>query len=588
MAAISVQQGGGGDYTTLEAAVEAFSTADGDVITISGTWTIREDTRIAVSDALTIVATGDSKQIGRPWRTGDTHYQHRSTSAGHSFTITDTGAVTFEDLDIILDHTGVSDEIFRNNVSNTFTARRCLLGFAVRTDQQDVYYNEAVSTALFEQCHFYNAYRAVCDIFAYDTGSTIKFNSCTGYDIGYSTGGSTRSGVVGMTGSTNTLVVDMFNCIFHINTGSAITGHTSGATLNCYTVVTNQAQISAGGAGQLDTNTDNTVNAAINDTDSSGNYILIDTTTSPYDLRLFDNATNNAAQDHSTNATGLGLTIPSTDIVGTSRPQNTNYDIGAFEVVASTGAFTLTAASGGYTYSGTAATLAAGKILTADTGAYAYTGTAAELLQGFSLAADSGAYSYSGTAAGLTKGSILAADSGTYTYSGTSAGLLADYSLSADTAGYAYTGTAAVLTFASAGNFTLTADNGVYSYSGTIAALTADRVLVGSSGGYAYSGTTATLSKGFSLAVDSGSYTYTGANVDFSTNAVLNALSANYVYNGTNVNLLYTPIGPDIPTADGLTVSGSFGNGVAFTANFGNGAAVTSSFGNGVSVKGKL
>ena len=83
MAAISVQEGGGGDYTTLEAAVENASTVDGDVITISGTWSSRENTRIVVADALTIVASGDSKQIGRPWRTGDTHYQHRSTSAGH-------------------------------------------------------------------------------------------------------------------------------------------------------------------------------------------------------------------------------------------------------------------------------------------------------------------------------------------------------------------------------------------------------------------------------------------------------------------------------------------------------------------------
>ena len=340
MAAISVQEDGGGDYTTLEAAVENASTVDGDVITISGTWSSRENTRIAVADALTIVASGDSKQIGRPWRTGDTHYQHRSTSAGHSFTITDTGVVTFEDLDIILDHTGVSDEIFRNDVSNTFTAKRCLLGFGVRTDQQDVYYNEAVSTALFEQCHFYNVYRSVCDIFAYDTGSTIKLNSCTGYDLGYSTSGSSRSGVVGMTGSTNTLVVDMFNCIFEINTGSVISGKTTASTVNCYTVVTNASSIID--TGVLGTDTDNTVSATINDTDSSGNYILIDTTTSPYDLRLFDNATNNAAQDHSTNATGVGLTIPSTDIVGTSRPQNTNYDIGAFEIVFASTTSTLT------------------------------------------------------------------------------------------------------------------------------------------------------------------------------------------------------------------------------------------------------
>jgi hypothetical protein len=33
-------------------------------------------------------------------------------------------------------------------------------------------------------------------------------------------------------------------------------------------------------------------------------------------------------------STGAGLTIPSTDIVGTSRPQNTNYDCGVFEIVA--------------------------------------------------------------------------------------------------------------------------------------------------------------------------------------------------------------------------------------------------------------
>ena len=225
-----------------------------------------------------------------------------------------------------------------------------------------------------------------------------------------------------------------------------------------------------------------------------------------------------------------------------------------------TGASTLTASSGTYTYSGTAATLAAGKILTADSGSYAYTGTAAALTfapaSSFTLTADSGTYSYTGTNTGVIFGASLTADSGAYTYSGT----------------------AAALTFASAGNFTLTADNGAYSYSGTIAVLTADRVLVASSGAYAYSGTAATLSKGFSLAANSGAYAYSGTNIDFSKTSVLNAVSGNYVYNGTNVSLLYTPIGPDIPTADGLTVSGSFGNGVSFTA----------SFGSGVAVKGKL
>lgn len=551
MAAISVQEGGGGDYTTLEAAVENASTGDGDVITISGTWTARENTRIAVTDALTIVATGDSKQIGRPWDTGDTHFQHRSTSAGHSFTITDTGAFVIEDLDIILDHTGVSDEIFRNNISNTFTARRCIMGFGVSggTDQQDVYYNEAVSTALFEQCHFYNVFRAICDVTAYDTGSTIKFNSCTGLNIGFSTGGSSRSGVIGMTGSTNTITNDIFNCVFEMNVGTVITGNTSGSTNNCYTVVTNASAMID--VGFIDTDTDNTTSATINDTDSSGNYILRDIS-SPWDLRLLDSA-NNAAQDHATNASGLGLTIPSTDIVGTSRPQNTNFDIGAFEVV-SGGADTLEADSGTYTYTGTAAGLLADRLLSADSGTYTYTGTAADLSKGSLLTADSGSYAYTGTAVELTRSLVLDANTGAYTYTGTAAELSRGLLLGADTGTYSYTGTAATLTFASAGNFTLPADSGTYSYSGTAASLVSSRLLAADSGTYVYTGTNATLTSGFMLQADTGTYAYTGTAVDFVQQRVLAADSGTYTYNGTNVTLTASgasawTVQPDATTA---------------------------------------
>ena len=220
------------------------------------------------------------------------------------------------------------------------------------------------------------------------------------------------------------------------------------------------------------------------------------------------------------------------------------------------GAYSLAADSSSYALNGEDAALSASRRLSADSGSYSYSGTAVDLITGFSLAVDSGSYSYAGTATDLIKGSVLASDSGTYTYSGT----------------------AATLTFTSAGSFTLVGESGSYSYSGTIAALTSDRVLVSSSGAYTYSGTAATLSPGFSLAVDSGSYAYTGTAIDFSKTSVLNAVSGNYVYNGSTVSLTYTPIGPDIPTADGLTVSGSFGNGVSFTA----------SFGSGVSVRGKL
>ena len=67
---------------------------------------------------------------------------------------------------------------------------------------------------------------------------------------------------------------------------------------------------------------------------SDGDWVIFeDITTGPYDFRLATNAYNEA-QDMHTNASGAGISIPSDDILGTSRPQNTNYDCGAFEIEA--------------------------------------------------------------------------------------------------------------------------------------------------------------------------------------------------------------------------------------------------------------
>tara|TARA_R110002074_G_scaffold119_2_gene488 strand:+ start:1750 stop:3006 length:1257 start_codon:yes stop_codon:yes gene_type:complete len=175
-------------------------------------------------------------------------------------------------------------------------------------------------------------------------------------------------------------------------------------------------------------------------------------------------------------------------------------------------------------------------------------------------------------------GNTLTADSGSYAYTGTDAELQRGLVMSVDSGSYTYTGTAAALTFTPVGNFTLTADAGAYTYTGTNAGLIADRVLIASSGGYTYTGTVADLNLGFVLSADTGAYTYTGTNIGFVQQRILTAISGAYVYNGTNANLTFTPVAPDVPVADGVTVSGTFGNGVAFTA----------SFGNGVTTQGKL
>ena len=65
-----------------------------------------------------------------------------------------------------------------------------------------------------------------------------------------------------------------------------------------------------------------------------GNFVIFRNITE-YDYRLQDlGNSKNVAQDAHTNTTGYGLSMVSTDIANTTRPQNTNYDIGCFEVVA--------------------------------------------------------------------------------------------------------------------------------------------------------------------------------------------------------------------------------------------------------------
>jgi len=202
--------------------------------------------------------------------------------------------------------------------------------------------------------------------------------------------------------------------------------------------------------------------------------------------------------------------------------------------------FNLAADSGSYVYAGTDAALLANRLLAADSGSYTYTGTTIDLLLGSVLAADTGSYTYSGTSVDLIKGSRLAADSGSYTYTGTEADLLRSIILNADSGAYTYTGTVVDLTFASAGDFTLTAETGVYTYSGTSIALIADRVLTADSGAHTYTGTAVNLKQGFLLSADSGAYTYTGTNIDFKLTRVLQADSGIYNYIGTNVILSST------------------------------------------------
>lgn len=347
MANSTVEEEGGGDFTTLAAALADAGTGNGDTITIQAAWDNPDTTKCTVADnSITIQTDATAKHIGRPWKTAETTYRLWTTGAGHTFTVNGTG-LTVDGLDIQNTSTGGSDECIRwaPGGNDTVTVKNSVLGFASRNIEQDIFYVDQNSLydfiINFENCMFYNAYRAVVDAIDVASGktTTVNVNCCSGYDIGYSAVNTSRSGLVGiLLGGVGTAYVNIFNTLIEINTGVAVTFN--GAITNSLSVdrsITNMAtwHLNAGTFNDGD----NTESATFADTTGASAVICEDLTSSPWDLKLQNHA-NNIAQDAHTDANmdnevgGQTLSIPATDLIGTSRPQNTSYDIGAFEIVA--------------------------------------------------------------------------------------------------------------------------------------------------------------------------------------------------------------------------------------------------------------
>jgi hypothetical protein len=332
MALVYVQEDGGGDYTTLAAAISASETE----IEIQETWTSAETSNYTIASATTIVATGSARHSGFVG-SSPTHWRAKPTSSGnHTFLLN--ADLTVEGMDISNQSTGVSDEVFRLNADNVdLIGKFCLLWLGARIDQQDIAYNDSKSSCsvLFENCIGWNAYRAVID--QYNGGnSTYDINSSHFYNCGFSSDESSRSGVFGLNMTGGTVNCSCFNSLLNINTGNVATttaGVTSSITID--RCITNVADYTSAN-WDTETITDSLLSHNWTDDDtkaSDGDWVIVeDITTAPYDFRLAINDYNEA-QDAHADGSGAGLTMPSTDIVGTSRPQNTNYDIGAFEIV---------------------------------------------------------------------------------------------------------------------------------------------------------------------------------------------------------------------------------------------------------------
>ncbi len=340
-----IQLNAAGDYASLNAAVAAATGAD--AITISGDWAADDTTSVTWDQPCTVRISGDSlNTVGKPGRANGSY--RLVEPAGHMFTVT--ANVDIEDMDMMSDSTGVSDEIFNvgdNDVD--ITCVRCHIGFSGHTDQQDLIYCTGDSITLtfkFESCMFFDVERSIID--ALDcSGSTInvEFNSCSGFNISATDAARGAGGWFDGTnsGAAATYNVKAFTSLLKTEETAAFHAD-SGDTLNvdadyCLTNVTSGNF--TGNADTSDTTGTQFSKTWVQGNPASGQIGIISTTT-PYDQRLFDDAADNLAQDLHSIETGpdSGLALPS-DILGTARGAAESHDVGAFEVAAAGGGLSI-------------------------------------------------------------------------------------------------------------------------------------------------------------------------------------------------------------------------------------------------------
>lgn len=343
MANLSVQEDGGGDYTTLDEALDNIGA--GETITIEGEWDAA-DTRVAiVSTACTTTATGASRISAAKHVAGTPlHYRLQCASDG-SHCITANVACTIDGIEIKQGSTGGSDECLRHNVAGLVKLTNCILWSALgASDQDGVYFGASNGVVTLENCIVYNFLRAGVHLYADGTTPlTANVNSSSIYKCGEN-GETLGGGISVFAGPENTCIVNVHNswvlgCSYDSNEDYNTAGAGGTETWNVsYSIDSDNsiAAVDGGGAG-------NQANVTLADTDQGvGAYVIVTGDidgAAPWNFTLTDlgNAKNNAQDEHNTEI-AEGLTIPNADIDGTARPQNTNYDVGAFEIVAAVGA----------------------------------------------------------------------------------------------------------------------------------------------------------------------------------------------------------------------------------------------------------
>ncbi len=309
----------GGDFTTRASALSDAATRAGHTITI--------------------IASGDARHAGLD--NEGSNYE-LAVSAAHCIVVNNTGCV-IDGIIVKQDGTGSSDEGIRFADNSTLTVKNTIIWADTQDTNQDGFRSNETGdiTVNFEQVYIYGfsrgGYNGNHAAPPNDPTRTHNLNSCGFWNNGHEDSTSAGGVNIHSNHSSATITANLFNCWSLGNDGHASAEDYSEKLVSSGTVTWNISHcIDSDNSivAVLDAGGTNLASRTLRDATAGGNEVLVqDITTAPYDLTLIDDATNNDAQDVHTVDTVHGLTIPSTDIAGTSRPQNTSHDIGSFEIV---------------------------------------------------------------------------------------------------------------------------------------------------------------------------------------------------------------------------------------------------------------
>ncbi len=324
----------GGDYTDIQTAVDAYpggavweliiddSRNYDEVVTI--------DEGSDATDYIKITVSSANRHSGKEGAGHARVYPTSNPSTGRVFTVSDAGVI-IEWLDIQLYSTDTSDEAIR--YTHSLTVNNCIIHATEHVDYQDGIYipNESADLTV-SQCYIYGFsrggihwqnYSGSCsgDI---DVNSTFIWNcGPAGEPDSTSAGGIVVRSDLG-TKNANVLNTSVLDC------SGAYSDYFSVGTVTwgiSYSIDSDNSITArdSGGTGNLPSRT-----LTASTSPGTGDWVMVQNITTAPDLTLQSHAENDALDAHAV-ATAEGLTIPSTDIVGTSRPVNTDYDIGPFE-----------------------------------------------------------------------------------------------------------------------------------------------------------------------------------------------------------------------------------------------------------------